>query len=86
MSVGVVGTTTWCLHEPVSEAMQVRWQTVDGTAYESTIPVRSQLTLPNDQLMTIIFVFVPDGVDGYVYDPYPHRRLFLQQRGTVVKK
>lgn len=84
MSVGIVRTMIRCVNMPVPEEMQIAWQSLDGTSYQAKVPVRKRLDGPIDR-KELVFIFVPDGIEGFIEDSNMHRSIFVHQAATVVK-
>lgn len=84
MTVAAVPAGTFCKSAPVPDTFEVTWKTSDGSIHIANVPVRERLIRRSTPRLDLIFVFAPNGIEGYIEDTYPERRLFVEQSAKVV--
>jgi hypothetical protein len=84
MTVSSVRAGTFCKSAPVPDIFEVYWKTSDGSIHIANVPVRERLIRRATPRLDLIFVFTPDGIEGYIEDSYTERRLFVEQSAKVV--
>jgi hypothetical protein len=84
MTVNSVRAGTFCKSAPVPDTFEVTWKTSDGSIHIANVPVRERLIRRSTPRLDLIFVFTPVGIEGYIEDSYPERRLFVEQSAKVV--
>lgn len=84
MTVASVRAGTFCALAPVPDTFEVTWKTSDGSIHMANVPVRERLIRRSTPRLDLIFVFSPNGIEGYIEDTYPERRLFVEKNANIV--
>nr|WP_143029100.1 hypothetical protein [Massilia sp. PDC64] len=75
IAIAIAPFTSYIATMHIPEEFQISWETIDDAKHEAEVPVRSRL-LSSIEHKSIVFVIMPDHVEGYVgvSTPYGQKR------------
>jgi hypothetical protein len=83
MEVGSVRAGYYCAPMAVPESFEVSWKTSGGNLHVANVPVRPLLhgSITGKKL---VFIFTPEGVDGFVEEGYREFQQFVRQNAKTI--